>query len=103
MKIRKEFSEATVLARIQERAGFRYQSAQLATYFGIPTARMTMVLTKLYTNKQIRRVRCACNPTLFYLPTEQELETEARLEAKSKENMELYACASIGKEKKYDT
>jgi hypothetical protein len=85
LKIRKEFSEEAVLARIQARAGFRYQSAQLATYFGVPTARMTVVLTKLHATKQIRRVRCPGNPTMYYLPAEKELETEARFETKRKE------------------
>lgn len=85
LKISREFSEAAVLARIQERAGFRYQSAQLAAYFGVPTARMTQVLIKLYATNQIRRMKCSCNPTMYYLPTEKELETEARLEAKIKE------------------
>lgn len=82
MQIRNEFNEAAVLARIQERAGIRYQAAQLATYFGIPTARMTVVLTKLHATHQIRRVRCSGNPTMYYLPTEKELEAEARLDEK---------------------
>lgn len=79
MQIRKEFNEAAVLVRIQERAGFRYQSSQLANYFGISTARMTVVLTKLHATRQIRRVRCSGNPTMYYLPTEKELEAELRL------------------------
>lgn len=79
MKISREFNEASVLARIQERAGFRYQSAQLATYFGVPTAIMSVVLSRLATANKIRRVRCSCNPTMYYLPSEQEIETEKRL------------------------
>jgi DNA-binding MarR family transcriptional regulator len=85
LKIRREFSDAAVLARLQERAGYRYQSAQLANYFGVPTAHMSQVLTKLYATNQIRRIKCPCNPTMYYLPTAKELEAEARLEAKIKE------------------
>lgn len=76
------FSEAAVVARIQDRAGFRYQSAQLAAYFGIPTARMTEVLTKLCALQQIRVVRCGGNPTMYYLPTAEQLEAEDRLKAR---------------------
>jgi hypothetical protein len=77
----REFTEQAVVARIQSRAGIRYQSAQLAAYFGVPTARMTEVLTKLCALKRIRVVRSSCSPTLYYLPTEYELQVEARVAA----------------------
>lgn len=73
------FSEQAVLERIQERAGYRYQSAQLAAYFGIPTARMTAVLSALVTAKRIRRVRSSCSPTMYYLPSAEELKAESRM------------------------
>lgn len=78
-KIKREFSETAVIARIQSRAGYRLQSSQLAAYFGISTARMTEVLAKLTATKKIRRVRCGGNPTMYYIPTEQELAAEAKL------------------------
>ncbi len=76
------FSEAEVVARIQERAGFRYQSAQLAAYFNVPTARMTEVLMLVVAKELVRRVRSPGSPTMYYLPSVQELEAEARQAAK---------------------
>lgn len=75
----KVFSEIAVVQRIQSRAGTRYQSAQLAKYFGVPTARMTEVLVKLVAAQKVRRVRCGGCPTMYYLPTASELQAEARL------------------------
>lgn len=78
---KRPFTDATVIARIQARTGFRYQSAQLAAYFSVPTARMTEMLNRLTALKQVRRVRCAGNPTMYYVPSVAELQAEARLAA----------------------
>lgn len=83
------FTEQAVIERIQSRAGIRYQSAQLATYFGVPTARMTEVLVKLVALNQVRRVRCGGSPTMYYLPSEAEKQAEARLAAKAAEPLRL--------------
>lgn len=72
-------TEQTILARLTERAGTRYQSAQLAAYFGIPTAAMTPILKRLAAAQQIRIVRCGGNPTMYYIPSAKQLEAEARL------------------------
>lgn len=72
------FSEQAVIDRIKSKCGTRYQSAQLAAYFGIPTARMTVVLSTLVSAQKVRRVRCGGNPTMYYLPSEAELQAEAR-------------------------
>lgn len=78
-KPEKIFSELAVVARIQSKAGTRYQSAQLAKYFGVPTARMTEVLVKLVAANKVRRVRCGGCPTMYYLPTEAQLKAEAKM------------------------
>lgn len=77
--IKREFSEQAVTLRMHERKGTRYQSAQLANYFGIPTARMTEVLRMMAAKKKIRCVRTGGNPTMYYVPTQQQLEAEAKL------------------------
>tara|TARA_R110001599_G_scaffold171353_1_gene362421 strand:+ start:438679 stop:438948 length:270 start_codon:yes stop_codon:yes gene_type:complete len=82
IKKQRHFSEDAVIARLKDRGGFRYQSAQLAAYFGIPTARMTEVLTKMVALKQVRRVRCGGNPTMYYVATEEQLKAEAALAAR---------------------
>ncbi|MBF8177823.1 hypothetical protein [Herminiimonas contaminans] len=80
--VQRHFSEEAVMTRLKERVGFQYQSAQLAAYFGIPTARMTEVLIKLVGLKLIRRVRCGGNPTMYYVPTSAQLAAEAALAAR---------------------
>lgn len=80
--LNREFSEVAIVARLKERSGFQYQSAQLAAYFKIPTARMSEVLLKLVAEKQIRRVRCGGNPTVYYIPSAQQLAAEAALAAR---------------------
>lgn len=73
----RECTDETVIARMTDRAGTHYQSAQLATYFGIPTARMTEILMKLHALKLIRCVRRGGNPTMYYVPSADELAREA--------------------------
>lgn len=79
------FCQEAVLTRIQDRAGTRYQSAQLAAYFGVPTARMTEILKLLVAARQVRVVRCGGSPTMYYLPSEAEKQAEARLMERARE------------------
>jgi hypothetical protein len=46
---------------------------------------MTEVLTRLVALKKIRVVRCGGNPTMYYIPTAEQLDAEARLQAKAAE------------------
>lgn len=83
------FCQESVLTRIRDRAGIRYQSAQLAAYFGVPTARMTEILKLLVAAQQVRVVRCGGNPTMYYLPSESEKQAEARLMARAREPLNV--------------
>lgn len=79
LKPNRECNESLVLARLKSKAGKQFQSNQLANYFGIPTARMTDMLITLTVAKQIRRVRCGGNPTVYYIPTEEQIAAESRI------------------------
>lgn len=80
MAIKRECTEITVLARIQERAGIRYQSSQLATYFGTRYAEMTKILVKLTEDGKVRRVFNGGNPTVYYIPSQREIEAEQKMQ-----------------------
>lgn len=75
----RQFNEQSVKDRMESRAGIQYQSSQLANYFGVATPLMTLVLSKLTADKVIRRVRCSGNPTMYYVPTVEQLDKEAAL------------------------
>lgn len=73
---RRECTDETVIARLQECAGMRYQSGTLALYFKVPTVEMTARLRRLVEEGRVRSMRAESH-TLFFLPTKEELASEA--------------------------
>lgn len=71
----RECTDSTVIARLKECGGMRYQSATLALYFKVPTKQMSERLRRLVTEGQIRSMRAETH-TLFYFPTKEELVAE---------------------------
>jgi hypothetical protein len=69
------FDEDSVVARIRERAGYRYQSSTLAQYFGVKTAEMTVMLHALHQAGMIRAILGGSH-SVFYLPSAEELRLE---------------------------
>lgn len=72
------FDEDSVLARIRERAGYRYQSSTLAQYFGVPTRDMTVMLHALHQAGMIRAILGVHygSKSVFYLPSAEDLRLE---------------------------
>lgn len=95
MAIKRECTEITVLARITERAGIRFQSSQLATYYGVKYADMTKILVKLTEDGKVRRVFNGGNPTVYYIPSQSELNAERQMRANQEDSGAWSASATL--------
>lgn len=73
---KRDCNQATILARMTEMAGTQYQTAQLARYFGVNWMVVRACLDVLKDEGRIRKVKSGGSPTVWYVPSAQELARE---------------------------